>query len=429
MGPAGVLRFIATALFEFLRHIPACLALRRAYAGARNGRTGDPVVAWVSDNFDEVNGIALSSRIMLRELRALGKPVFMYGAAFHSKPPRVEGPDGAVIIAPGRFSLDQAGYDKSEVAIPDLGHFLDFLRRQHVDILEFETPGTVPSLCLWTAMIIGIPTLSHYRTDIPTYARLLVKNAAGAWFIIQWVKAFTRLAGPVIVPSRAYRAKVRGLGVPDGRIHHLPRGVDLRSFHPDHARDGAWSRLGLPAEGVRLLYVGRVSREKNLELLADAYVRMRAERPDLSLTVVGDGPYLEALKARLAGVPGARFTGVLHGPDLAGVFASADLFVFPSLTDTFGNSVVEALASGLPCVVSDQGGPCEIVVDGECGRVFRHDVPGDLEDKVLALARDPGRLRAMRAAARERALHYSYDGAAKAFWDYYLRFHHTHRKD
>jgi glycosyltransferase involved in cell wall biosynthesis len=227
----------------------------------------------------------------------------------------------------------------------------------------------------------------------------------------------------VVVPSLAYRDKVREMGVPEGRIHRLQRGVDLRSFHPDKAALGAWQRLGLPRDGIRLLYVGRVSKEKNLELLVEAFGRLSASLPELSLTVVGDGPLKAWMEGRLGSHPRVRFTGVLQGEDLYSVFASADLFVFPSLTDTFGNSVVEALASGLPCITSDQGGPREIIEDGACGLAFESSRPGDLEAKIISLASDPERLKVMRSKARERALQFSYDEAAKGFWSFYTRFH------
>jgi glycosyltransferase involved in cell wall biosynthesis len=423
MAARGVIRFVLLYAWELIANLPALFALRAFYRQAKARRPPEPMVACVGENLDEVNGIALSSRIMLRKLREMGKPVFIFGTAFHAKSPRSEGPDGSVIMAPGRFSLDQAGYPASEVAMLRLPSLIEFLRRHPVDVIEFQTPGPVSVQCLIAARIAGIKTLSHYRTDIITYSKLLVKNRFGVWVINTWTILMTRWMGPVVVPSEAYRDKVREMGVPDARIFKLPRGVDFQSFHPDKAGNGAWARLGLPTAGIKLLYVGRVSKEKNLDLLADAFPALAAEFPGLSLTIVGDGPYRAGLQAKLAGRPDAHFTGVVHGEDLAGLFASADMLVFPSLTDTFGNSVVEALASGIPCITSDQGGPREIIVDGECGLIFDHGVPGDLASKIRLLAGDPQRLRAFKAKARERALLFTYDRSAQAFWDFYCRFY------
>jgi glycosyltransferase involved in cell wall biosynthesis len=425
MAPPGIARFICLYALELLANLPALFRLRAWYRQIKSAHPAEPMVACVGDNLDEVNGIALSLRIMLRELRGQGRQVFVFGAAFHTKPPRRDGPDGSVEMAPGRFSLDQAGYPASEVALLRLSAFIDFLRRHPVDLIEFQTPGPVSVQCLIAAKFAGIKTLSHYRTDVITYARLLVKNRVGVWFINTWTVMMTRWMGPVIVPSLAYRAKVAEMGVPPHRIHKLPRGVDFSKFHPAKAANGAWRRLGLPEKGARLIYVGRVSREKNLDALADMFPSLAARLPGATLTIVGDGPYRLGLEARFAGRADVHFTGVVQGEDLAGVFAAADLLVFPSLTDTFGNSVVEALASGVPCVVSNEGGPPEIVVAGECGLIFDPKRPGDFEEKVYALASDPDRLRAFKARARERALEFTYDHAADAFWRFYRDYHHN----
>jgi glycosyltransferase involved in cell wall biosynthesis len=425
MAVPGIIRFVILYLYEFAINLPALFSLRAWYRQAKNGHSAEPIVACVGENLDEVNGIALSSRIMLRELRAMGKQVFIFGTAFHAKPPRSEGPDESVIMAPGRFSMEQAGYDASEVAILRLDSFIRFLRKHPVDVIEFQTPGPVSVQCLVAAKFAGIKTLSHYRTDILTYSKLLVKNRFGVWVINTWTILMTRWTGPVVVPSEAYRDKVREMGVPPERIFKLPRGVDFTNFHPDKAANGAWKKLGLPEAGVKLLYVGRVSKEKNLDMLADAFPALAEKVSGITLTIVGDGPYKTGLEARFAGRGDVRFTGVVHGENLAGLFASADILVFPSLTDTFGNSVVEALASGIPCITSNQGGPREIIVDGESGLVFDPAVPGDLESKVLALASDPGKLNAFKARARERAEHFTYDHSAQAFWDFYRRFHNN----
>ena len=125
-------------------------------------------------------------------------------------------------------------------------------------------------------------------------------------------------------------------------------------------------------EAVRLLYVGRVSKEKNLHLLADAFRSMCRTQPDIHLGVVGDGPWLEEMKAEMADAP-CTFTGYLEGQELSAAYASADFFVFPSTTDTFGNVVLEAQASGLPVIVTDQGGPCENLIPGQTGLIVRRN--------------------------------------------------------
>ncbi len=402
---------------EYLANLPGILRLR---FGRRGKVPGNGLrVACVSDNLDEVNGIALSSRIQLRELRRQGHAAFLFGASFHSRAPRREGPDGSLVLAPGRISMNQAGYDHSELVVVRLRAFVDFLREQRVDLIEFETPGPVSTLCLFVAKSAGIRTLSHYRTDIIVYSEVLMKGRLGIRFVQWWTRFFTRLAGPVIVPSDSYREKVVAMGVPAPRVRKLPRGVDLEFFRPELRDPSTWQAYGVPEDGLKLLYVGRVSREKNLASLAEAFLESLRARPDLRLVVTGDGPWLEEMKSLLAPGGRAHFTGTLRDGMLARVFASADIFVFPSLADTFGNSVVEALASGLPCLVSDEGGPREIIVPGECGDVFRHREPGALRDGILALANDPARLARYRANARGRAQAFSYEAAARAFWEFY----------
>jgi glycosyltransferase involved in cell wall biosynthesis len=421
-----VIRFVLLFFAELLANLPEALRLRFVRSAARRhasrGQKAPLSVLCVSDNLDEVNGIALASRIQLRELRKQGRSVFLFGAAFHARAPRRDGPDGALVLAPGIFSMDQVGYDHSELVVPRVRSFLDFLRDHPVDLIEFETPGPVSTLCLFLAKAAGIPTLSHYRTDIIVYSEVLMKGRLGIRLVQWWTRAFTRLAGPVVVPSEAYRDKVISMGLPPARVRKLPRGVDLDFFRPDLRDPAIWEGFGIPSDGFKLLYVGRVSLEKNLDALAAAFLEALHARPDLRLVVTGDGPWCAEMKRLLSACDRAHFTGTLRDGKLARVFASADLFVFPSLADTFGNSVVEALASGLPCLVSDEGGPREIVVPGECGEIFDHRDPNALRDGILALSSDDarlGRLPRYRENARARALTFSYEAAANAFWSYY----------
>jgi glycosyltransferase involved in cell wall biosynthesis len=206
-------------------------------------------------------------------------------------------------------------------------------------------------------------------------------------------------------------------GISPEKLRVFPRGVDLERFHPGRRNGFLESRYGLPA-GLKLLYVGRVSKEKNLELLSRVFRSISGNGLPLHLVVVGEGPYLQEMQEKLTGAP-VTFTGFLEGEDLAAVYASCDLFVFPSTTDTFGNVVLEAQASGLPVIVSDAGGPQENLLPGETGLVVAGDNEEELAAAILELAAQPERLRDMGRAARSYAESRSFAQAFRATWKMY----------
>ncbi len=431
MAPTGIARFIFLFIVEIAINLPGLIALRRdrkvwkksAEKNLSDAENREPIVACVGDNLDEINGIALTSRIMLQKLRERGHNIFLFGIAFHSHRPRKEGEEGRIILAPGRYSMDQAGYPASEVSLIRFSEVIEFFRREKIDLIELQTPGPVSVLCLIAAKFTGIKTLSHYRTDILTYSKLLVGNQLAVWSINTTTTVVTRWAGPVITPSQVYSEKVAEMGIAPERIFKLPRGVDLDRYHPSKAKNGAWQKMNLPEEGLKLFFVGRISREKNLDAIVEIFPALQKAHANLrlNLIIVGDGPYKDILKEKLASVANVYFTGMVQGEDLAGIFANSDLLIFPSLTDTFGNSVVEALASGTPCITSNQGGPQEIIVDGECGFIFDPNIPQDFYNKVNSLIENPALLSKFKSQSRERALLFSYDRAAQAFWDLYCK--------
>ncbi|HAK07683.1 MAG TPA: glycosyl transferase, partial [Spartobacteria bacterium] len=164
---------------------------------------------------------------------------------------------------------------------------------------------------------------------------------------------------------------------------------------------------------VRLLYVGRISKEKDLDVLAKAYRQLRDEGLSIQLLIVGHGPYSEALSETL---PDAIFTGYLKGKELATAYASADVFAFPSTTDTFGNVIIEAQASGVPVIVSDSGGPKELVEDNVNGLITKsHDVE-DFSRAIRELVVDPARRERMGSRARQSVIDRTWPAAFRKFW-------------
>jgi glycosyltransferase involved in cell wall biosynthesis len=223
----NISRVIFCFVAEIVSNLPELAALRRR----RRRSAGEPAVAIVSDNLDEVNGIALSSRVLVEHLRRQGRKVHLVGVAFHTRRPRIE--RGGVLMLPARCSIDLPGYHQSEFAVPRFALLLRLLRRYQVDLVELETPGALGLLALLAARVAGIRTVAHYRTDVLAFSEVLISNVPARRIIQFSVRLFTRLSGSVIVPSKAVGEKLRKVGIPPARINHLPRGVDLDVFHPE----------------------------------------------------------------------------------------------------------------------------------------------------------------------------------------------------
>jgi glycosyltransferase involved in cell wall biosynthesis len=237
------------------------------------------------------------------------------------------------------------------------------LAKKTYDLVQCSTPDPAGWFAMGISRRSNCPFVAVYHTALEDYARIRYRRLAGRLagslagaVMSRWVFHFYNRADLVLAPSKCVRDELADRLSPPVRV--LSRGVDTRLFHPAHR-----TRTD---QQVRALYVGRVAPEKNLALL----VALFRNRKDAHLTVVGDGPYMKTMQQKL---PQARFTGRLTGRALAQVYADSDLFVFPSLTDTLGNVVLEAMSSGLPVIVTGSMGPRELVDDGRTGFIAQSD--------------------------------------------------------
>ncbi|MBU6335722.1 MAG: glycosyltransferase family 1 protein [Chloroflexi bacterium] len=258
---------------------------------------------------------------------------------------------------------------------------------------------------------LGVPLVGAYHTNIPSYCDHYGLGALRrmAYAYLRWIHNGCQLT---LCPSRATAAELRRERF--RRLRLWGRGVDTERFHP-RLRSSAWRQsLGIDDDTPIMLYVGRVAAEKRVDLLADLALRA----PERPLVIVGDGPARPALERRLAGTR-TRFTGYLRGAGLATAYASADLFIFPSDTDTFGQVVQEAMASGLPVVAAATGGAPDILRPGVDGELF---APGDaamLWQQADGLYRDAVRRRALGAAGRRAAEGRSWDVVMDQLFGHY----------
>jgi glycosyltransferase involved in cell wall biosynthesis len=350
-------------------------------------------VAHFTDTFEQINGVALSLRkqIDLAEKNGKGLMIVTCGPESEMALPGVK-----TFQPTGCYELPE--YPELKMYFPPFLQMLAYCYEERFSHIHTATPGPIGLAALAVARILKIPIYGTYHTALPQYARDLTEDKALEDWMWKFMGWYYNQLDYVYVPSRSTGLELINKGIAADKIRLFFRGVDLEGFHPNHRNGYLKSRYHL-GEGFKLLYVGRVSREKNMALLTEAFFRLRRYLPQAHLIVVGDGPYLEEFKEKMKGTP-CLCTGYLGGEDLAAVYASCDLFIFPSLTDTFGNVILEAQASGLPVIVTDQGGPRENILPEKTGLIIKGEDPEELVQAVLTLALDPARLKVMGKAAR-----------------------------
>lgn len=366
-------------------------------------------MAIISDTVDDTNGIAIGLRRFVAASRRAGHEIWLVGA---DKPGVVDD----VIRMPPAMTACLPIYPDMTWTVPELPALVAWLSRS-ADVVQLASPGPLGIAGLIAARMLGLPVLAQYHTEVAEYAAQMTGMPMIRGIVEPIVGWFYKQADLCLAPSRAVEDRLGALGVPSERVCRVRRGVDLDLFHPRRRDRRALARFGIGDEPLAL-YVGRLSKEKNLDTLAAAWRIVHAARPDARLLVVGgEGPLVGTFRE-----PGIIEAGGLYGTELATAFASADVFAFASETETFGNVVVEAAASGLPAVVAATGAAHEHVIDGVTGRIIDGRDPTCLADAVLGLFADPATRAQMGAAAREHVATSGLDAAVRATWDIYARF-------
>lgn len=423
----GSIGFLVILAWETLGNLPRLLRLAVRYrlhrhrsSHARQQR--DPSVVFIGDNMDAIHGISVSATRMARDFTRRGAPAMLLGVSHSRNVSGTRGDDGCAFMLPPACVQDLFGYEGQELAFPSVGAWCGLLESRTIDIIEIETPGSFGLLALFTGILLGIPVVQNYRTDLLAYTSVLVDNELFVEGLHWFIRSFISSGGRVVVPSFAFQAEAVAMGVPRSRIDRLPRGVDLTRFHPGLAEPDAWQAIGAPA-GPVISFLGRISKEKGLETLAIAFRKLLERRPDAVLGLIGEGPYHAELEASLLDTGRVVFAGELLGSDLPRMLASSTLLAFPSTTDTFGNAVVEALACGIPAIVTDQGGPREIVEDGISGLMVAGDDPEALCNAMDLLLGDHALRKRMGEAAIVRARCYDPVAANEAHMAVYRKLH------
>ncbi|PZR75057.1 MAG: histidinol-phosphatase [Chthoniobacterales bacterium] len=410
-GIAPIVVLLSPYIYAFHSQAPSRRWLRDVFqqmTGAIPAALQNTKRAWFTDTLEDVNGVANTIRKMTAAGVAAGEKLIVVTSRRDLTVDDIPIKNFRPI---GEFELPE--YELQRLSFPPIMQILDYVQREQFTEIIISTPGPMGLTALLAAKMLNLQTSGIYHTDIPEYVRILTEDRfleSLAWSYMHWLYG---QVDTVFVNSEQYRKCWIDRGFAPEKLKILPRGLDTDLFNPARRDLTFWPGAGTNGSEIRLLYVGRISREKDLDVLAAAYDKVRAAGHPVKLYLVGHGPYSEALAAAL---PDAVFLGYLTGEPLAKAYASADVFVFPSTTDTFGNVVIEAQASGLPVIVSDLGGPKELVQDGVNGLVTKaHDVE-DVARAITLLAGDEPMRKRMAASARQSVVDRSWPGAFRKFW-------------
>lgn len=339
----------------------------------------------------EINGVAMTLGRLADVLRDHGHRVSVICPRRSERP----GGDPDLCEVPG---LPLPGYRDLRFGLPAAGVIGRLWRRQAPDVLYVATQGPLGASAVRVARRLGIPVVSGFHTNFHTYCR----HYHVAWMervVFAYLRRFHNRTATTLVPTAALRADLASHGL--RKVEVLGRGIDTELFTParrDARLRAAW---GVAEDAPAVIYVGRLAAEKNLQLAVRAFRAVQGTRPEARLVLVGDGP----LAARLREAhPDFVFCGMRTGTDLAAHYASGDLFLFPSLTETFGNVLLEALASGLAVDAFDYAAANQHIRTYENGLTAPCGDEETFIRHALTLASDPALRRTVRANARLRAL-------------------------
>ncbi len=363
---------------------------------------------FTDNDFEKVNGVTTTLNAVLRHAPAdMGVRVYTADSRGANTPQYLS------LRSPG---LPLPFYREMRLYFPRIAEYIRRAKDDRLDVVHMTTPGPIGLAAMRVARVLNLPMVGTFHTDLAAYASILSGRPWLGTLMREYMRWPYGRCERVLVPSTATKALLVGAtGDPD-RIGIWTRGVDTDFFSP-HKRSEALRRSWKVSDTrPAILYVGRLSREKGLSMFPALQQMLRGLGIPHRFVLAGQGPMRPELEARL---DNAVFTGVLGREDVATAFASADVFLFPSRTDTAGNVVLEAQACGLPVMVSDAGGPQENMLGGVTGIVVGGTQIDAWSLALTKLLRDKARRGRMAVAARQYSLTRRWDTALAPLFDTY----------
>ena len=343
----------------------------------------------------EVNGVALSLSRFVEGLHERNHEIqLIRPRQAHAELPAMGGGFDEMLTA----GMPIPRYPDLKMGLPARRALIRQWTLRRPDLVHIVTEGPLGWSALRAALKLKIPVCSDFRTNFHAYSL----HYGIGWLkkpIVAYLRKFHNRTLMTMVPTEQMRSELAACGFNNLRV--VARGVDAQLFNPGRRSEALRQQWGVTPDTPVVIHVGRLAAEKNLSALIAAFVAIRLRQPNARLVLVGDGPELKMLRSRL---PDAIFAGTRRGEELATHFASGDLFLFPSLTETFGNVTLEAMASGLPVVAYNYAAAAQHLRHGTNGLLANYGQADDFIAMGTEMAarhlQEPDKFRAMGRDAR-----------------------------
>lgn len=360
-------------------------------------------IACVTETYPpEINGVAMTVARLVQGLRARHHAVQVVRPRQASDTAGAQSLDGDVLVR----GVPIPRYEGLKMGLPCTGRLVKLWKRERPDVVHIATEGPLGRSALMAAKALGLPVCSEFRTNFHAYSQHY-----GLGFlhrlILGYLRRFHNATQCTMVPTQALHDQLKREGFRD--LLTVARGVDVRRFDAAHRSDTLRAQWGAGPDDLVVTCVGRLAPEKNLATLVTAFEAIRRDQPHARLVLVGDGPMRKELEARC---PDAIFAGQRMGDDLATHYASADLFLFPSITETFGNVTTEAMASGLAVVAFDYAAAQRLIRHGENGALAPYNDTPAFVATAARTAADLANCRVLGTRARASVMALDWDGIA-----------------
>ncbi|RME92956.1 MAG: glycosyltransferase family 1 protein [Candidatus Hydrogenedentota bacterium] len=365
-------------------------------------------VAWFSDIFDEVSGVITDTIELYEKAKQKGfvwLPITAYPKSLYP----------FYVFRPIAAIDSSSYYEGTQIYLPNFIRIIRYLRENKINMIVSNTPAALGLAAIVSSAYLKIPMVDIYHTDVDYYTKNLNESIIAPYinkFAMAFVKQYQKQADLIFVRTKDYYNLMIEAGHPAEKLRMYPAGVNADVFHPKHKNRDFWKSYGVDPSKKILLFVGRITRVKDIGFIIKG---IKALKPDVEVVIVGSGPDIHYYEKMAKGMGNIHFAGILRGNELQTAYASADFFLCPSASETLGKTVLEAMASGLPVLVSDKGGPKDYVEEGKNGFLFQAQNQQDFNKKLALLLQHSQNWPDMGKAARESILPYSLENLFNGF--------------